>query len=62
MRENHDRRLHKAHVELSTEMQNLKGGKGKKCVFYQIESCVRILPEDGKTTNITRTKKNNKTV
>ena len=42
MRENHDRRLHKAHVELSIEMQNLKGGKGKCVFFYQRESCVRM--------------------
>ena len=29
---NHDRMLHKAHLEkLSTKMQNLKGGKGVIC-------------------------------
>ena len=41
---NHDRRLHKAHVELrvSTKMQNLKGGKGKNVFFYQRESCGRM--------------------
>ena len=49
---NHKRRLHKAHVELSTEMQNLKGGKGKYLFFIK-----RILCEDGKTTHITRTKR-----
>ena len=42
----------KAHVELSTEMQNLKGGKGKYLFFIK-----RILCEDGKTTHITRTKR-----
>ena len=35
----------KAHVEywLSTEMQNLKGGKGKICVFYQRGSRMRVV-------------------
>ena len=43
----------KAHVEywLSTEMQNLKGGKGKICVFLS----KGITHEGGETTNIRRT-------
>ena len=33
----------KAHVELSTEMQNLKGWYRRNMFFYQKESCVGMV-------------------